>query len=49
MTYIEDLIFTYRGILSTNMKGSLGNFCFVVKLCAQMNQRGTRYLTLRDF
>ena len=34
----EDLFFIYRGDLSTHMKGSLWNFCFVVKLCVQMNQ-----------
>ena len=32
MVYIEHLCFTYRGILSSNIKGSLLSFCFLVKL-----------------
>ena len=34
----ENLFFIYRENLSTHMKESLRNFCFVVKLCVQMNQ-----------
>ena len=47
MIYIQKLYFTYRGILSTKKKGSLSNFCFVVKVCVQMNQRVTRHLSER--
>ena len=32
IVYIEHLCFTYRGILLTNIKGSLLSFCFLVKL-----------------
>ena len=49
MIHPEDLFFTYRWNLSTKMKGSLLNFCFVVKLCVQMKQSVTRHLALRDF
>ena len=45
----EDLFFIYRGNLSTNMKGSLWNFCFEVKLCAQMKQSVQKISLLEIF
>ena len=49
MIYIENLYFIYRRNLSKNMKQSLKNVRYVVKLCVQMNQRVTRHLTFRVF
>ena len=49
MIFPEDLFFIYRGNLSTHMKGSLWNFCFVVKLCVQMIQSVQEISLLKIF
>ena len=46
MIDIKQFYITYRGILSTNMKGSLWNFWSVVKRFVQMNQKDDKTFRL---